>query len=954
MLADDYNSETDWRVTPTHSFMSKVAVEAAESYETDEVGMGYVSSVPYHVRVLENVDGKHPEYPRPDAKSMDPIYLDGHNESVHAEWNVGNFTGWCFGYIRAAKDELFNYETSELELNESVRYARGTDEGVDFQSVFSEYPARMHDMCVRFNSTVTVKSANNITDSGSDLHGQVVFSNGAVLHLTRGSPVITMELPAGEEATVTPLFYDLALAPPSHYEAGRSALVESACDTLRDNEEPYAEDVVMWSDTNTSYYKDSRGTSYQYGYLMQHFSSTHDIRCKPSYEEYEESEGHSTFSNVSDTTCVVKTNSGLAGSMQKACCNCCPAQCYATVTAEPDAPALLRFAFYTNPSSVQTLLNYSEYYVAGAEVLIEEETNHLVYEYKTKPTSDPTQPAVVDETRRVLLGAMHHHVAAWAHGEFPEMSVYNHNRSFQCYDDPAQPRICKDIMRHVGDASYVRGAHDGRLHYTDMTVWHMDAIDPEVPSPNSTLDALSASQRDEICQIFAKEEHEFQSDDTHLYYLGKYTYRMARVLRIAEHFECGSDTNRTSLRERLHYGLMRFLDGKYPYYKQNGASVDGEDVCYDSGQCAGLCDHGCVHKNGLRYDDNGWGGMIMDGNYGYQDNTTENDCERAYNETKESTWCTPIADDRQNDYGHKHYNDHHYHFGYMIASIALYADGHPDFLDEAPLSPSCPNGTGDSCPTVKQKTLTLVKEIANHDHTDPYFPQARHKDMYDWASWAGAIEVFNDDLRDQEATVEGYVGYYGAELLAKLLGDNELILWTRLLRGTDQRGWNSYRWFLPEVGYAPEERFGGVTSYSEIGLVAKVTELKWSSALYWSCDPNCYPQRFACWIAINVLPLIPGVTEQYYSPEWAEHIKHSLGDPALEAQDCGDENTIQVLHQVWRNYVHAFNALTKSDTHLHRQRFTNETLSSNNTYLDNGMSRMDTLVWFFTIENSSD
>eukprot|EP00854_Cymbomonas_tetramitiformis_P000896 gene896-1405_t len=878
-------------------------------------------------------------------KSIDPVFLDDHDEGVNATWNADNFTGWCFGYIRSTKDGLFDADLSELNMSESVLHVRGTNEGVDYQDVKPEYPTRMHDMCVRFDSSVTVKTGNNITDSGSDLHGEVIFSNGAVLHLTRGSPIITMELPVGVMAKITPLFYDLILAPPSHYESGRNSQPEAACDALANGDEPYADNVVMWSDTNTSYYHDSPATSYKYGYLLQHFSSDHEIVCSPTVQEYEQNHYDD---NVTDATCVVKTNSGLDKSMKKACCNCCPTQCYATVQANGTKPALLRFAFYTDPSSARTLLSYSDYYVAGAEVLIEEQSNNLVYEYKTKPTSDPTQEAVVDESRQVLLGAMHHHVNSWTEEEFSEISVYNHNRSFECYSDPAFPRTCKDVMRHVGDDTYVRGAHDGRLQYTTATVWHMNVTDPEVPDPNATILALSEVQKGVICDIFESEEHEFNSRDPTLYFLGKYTYRMSRVLFVAEILQCGNGTKREALRSRVHHGLMRFLDGKYPYYTEHGGN--GTGTCFETGQCADYCEEGCVHQSGLRYDDNGWGGIIIDGNYGDSRNNTQyNDC--GY----DCSLNNVINYDKSEDYGHKHYNDHHYHFGYMIASIALYANSHSDFFEEIPTSPACPGATGANCPTVKDKTLTLVKEVANHDHTDPYFPQARHKDMYDWASWAGAIEEHDDGLRDQEATVEGYVAYYGAELIAKLLNDQELILWTRLLRGTDQHGWNSYRWFLPEVGHAPQERFGGVSSYSEIGLQVQLQELKWSSALFWECEPDCFPHRFACWIAINVLPLIPGVTEKHYDSDWAGYVKNNLGDPALEANTCIINNVAtasEKLAQPWRNYVHAFHALTRQNVSSHREAFTTEAVSSNTTMLDNGMSRIDTLVWFYNIENS--
>jgi endo-1,3(4)-beta-glucanase len=80
--------------------------------------------------------------------------------------------------------------------------------------------------------------------------------------------------------------------------------------------------------------------------------------------------------------------------------------------------------------------------------------------------------------------------------------------------------------------------------------------------------------------------------------------------------------------------------------------------------------------------------------------------------------------DRNDDFGSGWYNDHHFHYGYLIYAAAVIAKlDAPYFAD----------------PVKKAAVESLVQDICNMDEKDPKFPYARHKDFFDGHSWASGI-----------------------------------------------------------------------------------------------------------------------------------------------------------------------------------------------------------------------
>jgi hypothetical protein len=92
---------------------------------------------------------------------------------------------------------------------------------------------------------------------------------------------------------------------------------------------------------------------------------------------------------------------------------------------------------------------------------------------------------------------------------------------------------------------------------------------------------------------------------------------------------------------------------------------------------------------------------------------------------------------------------------------------------------------------------TVVRDFANPNKADPYFPLARMMDWWEGHSWAGGMQVFGDG-KNQESTSESVNGYYAVALLGRALaqagvvGAADLTRWGQLLMAVEISGAQHY------------------------------------------------------------------------------------------------------------------------------------------------------------------
>jgi hypothetical protein len=78
-------------------------------------------------------------------------------------------------------------------------------------------------------------------------------------------------------------------------------------------------------------------------------------------------------------------------------------------------------------------------------------------------------------------------------------------------------------------------------------------------------------------------------------------------------------------------------------------------------------------------------------------------------------------------FGNSVYNDHHYHWGYLLYAAAALGKDSPAWLAVR-----------------RDSLLALVRDFANPRRDDPWFPLARHMDWWGGHSWAGGIPALAD------------------------------------------------------------------------------------------------------------------------------------------------------------------------------------------------------------------
>lgn len=134
----------------------------------------------------------------------------------------------------------------------------------------------------------------------------------------------------------------------------------------------------------------------------------------------------------------------------------------------------------------------------------------------------------------------------------------------------------------------------------------------------------------------------------------------------------------------------------------------------------------------------------------------------------------PLGNDTY-DFGHTIYNDHHYHYGYLVYTAAVIG-----YLDPTWLTP-----------TNIEWVNALIRDFANPSETDPYFPFQRMFDWWSGHSWAGGLQQ-QERGRNEESTSEDAFATYGLKLWGKVSGDANLEARANLQLAVQRRALSNY------------------------------------------------------------------------------------------------------------------------------------------------------------------
>jgi endo-1,3(4)-beta-glucanase len=126
-------------------------------------------------------------------------------------------------------------------------------------------------------------------------------------------------------------------------------------------------------------------------------------------------------------------------------------------------------------------------------------------------------------------------------------------------------------------------------------------------------------------------------------------------------------------------------------------------------------------------------------------------------------------------FGSGTYNDHHFHYGYILQSAAVLAELDPTWATA----------------TIKDKMDLYARDIFNPSTADTFFPQFRSKDFYSGHAWAGGLSNFGD-VNNQESTSEDVNGMYGLYCWFKATGRTQMADLARLAITLSQRAARRY------------------------------------------------------------------------------------------------------------------------------------------------------------------
>eukprot|EP00903_Cladosiphon_okamuranus_P005442 g5427.t1 len=227
----------------------------------------------------------------------------------------------------------------------------------------------------------------------------------------------------------------------------------------------------------------------------------------------------------------------------------------------------------------------------------------------------------------------------------------------------------------------------------------------------------------------------------------------------------------------------------------------------------------------------------------------------------DKTWGGIVTKDGLNDqnadFGNAWYNDHTYHYGYLLYAAAVLTKFRPVFHR-----------------TYKKQLDFLVADIAatGGGEMAKHFPTARQKDFYDGHSWTSGMFPQGNG-KSQESVSESINAYYGVYLLGLAVGDDGMRDWGRVLLASEVRSARKY-WQMPRWNGVYDSFF---SSRRMVGMVASLEAVQ----LTWFGDNVEYVH------CINMLPFTP-ITEDLLQRDFMEQ-EWPVLETAFDGRDPGPQ-----------------------------------------------------------------
>ena len=218
-------------------------------------------------------------------------------------------------------------------------------------------------------------------------------------------------------------------------------------------------------------------------------------------------------------------------------------------------------------------------------------------------------------------------------------------------------------------------------------------------------------------------------------------------------------------------------------------------------------------------------------------------------------------EDSYADFGHAWFNDHHFQQGYVVYAVAVAARHDPSFYE-----------------TFKDSVDFIVDDFACMVTNSPNFPIARHKDFFDWHSWASGLFPSGNG-KSQESISEAVNAYYAVSLLGDATHNPKLRDWGRLLAHMEIKAGHHY-WQMD----SQNDVYSGSAELFARNKMAGVVAALDVTARTWFGDNTEYVH------GINMMPFTP-ITEYLLRPSFVKeeykYLESFIEDP--EQDNPADE-----------------------------------------------------------------
>lgn len=275
------------------------------------------------------------------------------------------------------------------------------------------------------------------------------------------------------------------------------------------------------------------------------------------------------------------------------------------------------------------------------------------------------------------------------------------------------------------------------------------------------------------------------------------------------------------------------------------------------------------------------------------------------------------------DFGSALYNDHHFHYGYLLYAAAVLAKKNASWFTA--------NGNYYS-----NRVVDLAREIANPSRGDSYFALQRYKDWYDGNSWANGLVPYGGG-KNQESSSEAANAWYGLYLFGLAMNNaapnaqfSNMMNQGQLMLSTEARAINKYYFANQTNPVYPSvytDQFKTVTNLYQGRLDASTF---FGSVNYYATG-------------IQVIPVTPATEQLWNNVNFARQI-YDYSPNGLKNTPCFDSTNTNTTIWNWTTINVGVQATAYPQTALNFWKF----YGYNNINFDNGSSQSNVMYWILT------